>query len=195
MTTVTESTKETAIAKVLWTSADLELFPNDDTRYEIVDGELLVTRAPHWKHQIVVDNACFALKSWSRFTKLGVVVSAPGVIFGDSDNVIPDVVWISKERLEDILDHHGHLTAALDLVVEVLSAGFGQERRDRELKLKLYSAQGVYEYWIMDWRRKSIQIYRRENATLVLVSTLFENESISSPLLPDFVCKLSEIFE
>lgn len=188
-------TTEAAIARVRWTSSDLELFPDDDTRYEIIDGELLVTRAPHCKHQIVTDNICFALKSWSRLTKLGVVVSALGVIFGDSDNVIPDVVWISKERLEDILDQQGHLTSAPDLVVEVLSAGVGQERRDRELKLKLYSVQGVREYWIVDWRRKSIQIYQRENAALLLVLTLFENESITSPLLPNFVCKLSEIFE
>lgn len=46
MTVVTESTKEMEIAKVRWTSADIDLFPNDDTRYEIIDGELLVTRAP-----------------------------------------------------------------------------------------------------------------------------------------------------
>ena len=195
MTIATISTEEQAIAKVRWTSADLELFPNDDTRYEIIDGELLVTRAPHWNHQTAIDNLCFALKSWSRLTKLGVIATTPGIIFSDSDNVIPDLVWLSQGRLRDILDEQGHLTAAPDLVVEVLSAGSGQERRDRELKLKLYSAQGVREYWIVDWRKKSIQVYRREKATLVLVLTLFENESITSPLLPDFVCKLSEIFE
>ncbi|RMD69003.1 MAG: Uma2 family endonuclease, partial [Cyanobacteria bacterium J149] len=32
-----------------WTSADLELLPENDYRYEIIDGELYVTRAPHWK--------------------------------------------------------------------------------------------------------------------------------------------------
>ena len=58
MTTVTESTKEMAIAKVRWTSADIELFPNDDIRYEIIDGELLVTRALHWNHQTAIDNVC-----------------------------------------------------------------------------------------------------------------------------------------
>jgi Uma2 family endonuclease len=110
MAVVTESTKEMAIAKVRWTCKDLELFPNDDTRYEIIDGELLVTKSAHWKHQIVADNACFALKSWSRLTKLG-VVSSPGEIFGDSDIVIPDVVWISKGHLEHILDQQGHLTS------------------------------------------------------------------------------------
>ncbi len=36
-----------------WTSADLELFPEDGKRYEIIDGELLMSRAPHSKHQKV----------------------------------------------------------------------------------------------------------------------------------------------
>ncbi len=35
---------------VHWTTADLELLPDNDNRYEIIDGELLVTRSPHWKH-------------------------------------------------------------------------------------------------------------------------------------------------
>ena len=37
--------------KLLWTSADLELLPDNGNRYEIINGELYVTRAPHWKHQ------------------------------------------------------------------------------------------------------------------------------------------------
>ena len=37
---------------VRWTVADLEVLPDDGGRYEIIDGELFVTRAPHWKHQI-----------------------------------------------------------------------------------------------------------------------------------------------
>ncbi len=188
-------TIEANITKVRWTSADLELFPNDDTRYEIIDGELLVTRAPHWSHQTAIDNLCFALKSWNRLTGLGVIATTPGIVFTDSDNVIPDLVWLRQGRLTDILDAQGHLTAAPELVVEVLSSGIGQERRDRELKLKLYSVQGVLEYWIVDWRKKSIQVYKRENAALVLVETLFEHDSITSLLLPDFTCKLSEIFE
>ncbi len=187
-------TIEANITKVRWTSADLELFPDDDTRYEIIDGELLVTRAPHYKHQNVIRNLTTELTIWSRYSRLGEVVITPGVIFADSDNVIPDLVWVSQGRLANILDNQGHFTAAPDLVIEVLSAGADQERRDRELKLKLYSVQGVLEYWIVDWRKKSIQVYRRENAALVLVATLFEHDSVTSLLLPDFVCKLSEIF-
>lgn len=34
-----------------WTSADLEVLPDDGKRYEIIDGELYVSTQPHWQHQ------------------------------------------------------------------------------------------------------------------------------------------------
>ena len=37
--------------QVRWTISDLAGFPDNSNRYEIIDGELFVTRAPHWKHQ------------------------------------------------------------------------------------------------------------------------------------------------
>ena len=50
---------------VRWTVADLEVLPEDGRRYEIIDGELFVTRAPHWKHQNVSVKIGMALEGWS----------------------------------------------------------------------------------------------------------------------------------
>jgi Uma2 family endonuclease len=141
-----------AAEQMRWTIADLELLPNNGDRYEIIDGELFVTRALHWGHQEVCGRVFAVLDGWSQSTHQGRVAISPGVIFTDADHVIPDVVWISHERLAILLDEAGHLTAAPELVVEVLSPGADQERRNRELKRKLYSARGVQEYWIVDWR-------------------------------------------
>jgi Uma2 family endonuclease len=179
---------------VRWTTADLELLPNNGNRYEIIDGELFVTRAPHWQHQEVSDNICTELKLWSRLTGLGKAATTPGIIFTDADNVIPDVVWVSNQRLATLLDDEGHLTGAPELVVEVLSAGAEGERRDKEVKLKLYSSRGVQEYWIVDWRLQQIEVYRREKATLVLAVTLFASDEITSPLLPGFSCTVGRLF-
>lgn len=132
---------------IRWTTADLEIFEGDRAnRYEIIDGELFVTRAPDWKHQEVCINVGTVLKLWSDVSGLGRAAVNPGIVFSESDNVIPDVVWASNERLERLLDEAGHLTAAPELVVEVLSPGKTNERRDREAKLKLYSVRGMYEY-------------------------------------------------
>jgi Uma2 family endonuclease len=177
-----------------WQSADLELLPDNGNRYEIIDGELLVTRAPHWDHQNAILNLSVALVTWSRSTGLGRVSVAPGVIFTDDDNVIPDLVWISTDRLARVLDESGHLLAAPELVVEVLSAGSDNERRDREVKRKLYAIRGVQEYWIIDWRRQQIEIFRRDRQGLPLVATLFSNDVLTSPLLPDFQQLVSEVF-
>ena len=151
---------------VRWTVHDLEGFTDENKRYEIIDGELCVTRAPRLEHQDTAGNFYFELKRWNRETQLGKVVFTPGVVFSESDNVIPDVVWISQGRLDRGVDESGHLTTAPELVVEVLSPSAGDRRRDRNTKLKLYSTQGVVEYWIADSEQTAIEVYRREQGVL-----------------------------
>ncbi|MEH1890022.1 MAG: Uma2 family endonuclease [Nostoc sp.] len=107
--------------RVRWTTADLELFPDNGNRYEIIDGELFVTRAPQWNHQKTCVIIIAPLDTWSQATSLGEVVPALGIIFGDNDNVIPDVVWASNERLPLLLDEAGHLTGAPELVISLPS--------------------------------------------------------------------------
>ncbi|ELS00824.1 hypothetical protein Xen7305DRAFT_00005250 [Xenococcus sp. PCC 7305] len=181
--------------KVRWTTSDIELLSQDEgKRYEIIDGELFVTRSPHWNHQRTIDNICLELNLWSRTSGLGEARSTPGIIFSDVDNVEPDVVWISKEKLITFLDDSGHLTGAPELVIEVLSPGKLNERRDKEAKLKLYSSQGVQEYWIVSWQLKTVEVYRRENLQLKLIATLFNNDQLTSALLPNFECEITRFF-
>ena len=180
--------------RVRWNIADLELFPDDGKRYEIIDGELIVTRAPRWSHQQVTGRIFNALDDWCQSEGFGEAAINPGIIFTDEDNVIPDVVWASSERLDLLLDEAEHLTGAPELVVEVLSPGEKNEKRDTQLKLKLYSQQGVQEYWIVNKDLRQVQVYRRENALLTLTLTLQAGDPLTSPLLPDFSCALSRIF-
>jgi Uma2 family endonuclease len=178
-----------------WTSADLDVMPDDGKRYEIIDGELYVSKQPHWNHQAVCTALCAELRGWSKRSGLGYANLAPGVIFADDDDVAPDVVWIGRERLAAVLAADGKLHAAPDLCAEVLSPGSANERRDREAKLKLYSRRGVQEYWIVDWRARQVEVFRRRQAQLELVATLREADELTSPLLPGFTCPLTTLFE
>ncbi|MGJ3248487.1 MAG: Uma2 family endonuclease [Elainellaceae cyanobacterium] len=179
-----------------WTIHDLDAMPDDGgwKRYEVIDGELFVTRAPHIRHQDAGGNIYFDLKRWSRQSQLGEPFQTPGVIFTEADAVIPDVVWISRDRLANGVDAAGHLTVAPELIVEILSPGEINERRDKTVKLKLYSLHGVREYWIVSWQQKTLEIYRRTDAQLQLAATLLEDDTLTSPLLPNFSTPLTSVF-
>jgi Uma2 family endonuclease len=96
--------------------------------------------------------------------------------------------------METALEDDGKLHAAPELAIEVVSKGWHNERRDREVKLKLYSRRGVSEYWILDWMSKKVEVFRRQNAELKLVTTLYVSDKLETPLLPEFSCEVSEIF-
>jgi Uma2 family endonuclease len=119
---------------------------------------------------------------------------APGVFFAEDDDVAPDVVWVSSRRVSEALGEDGTFHAAPELIVEVLSPGLANQKRDRETKLKLYSRRGVDEYWILDWQRHSVEIYRRKNVRLVLVTMLSESDTLTTPLLTGFSYRISELF-
>jgi Uma2 family endonuclease len=178
-----------------WTSKDLEALPLEDgTRYEIIDGELYVSKQPSWEHQFVCLQVGALLHQWSMHTGRGVTNIAPGLIFAPNDDVAPDVVWISTERLPSILQPDGKLHGAPDLIIEVLSPGLQNIQRDRETKLGLYSRRGVSEYWIIDWRERQVEIYRQKQAGLQLVATLDQDGTLQSPLLPGFSCPVRQLF-
>jgi Uma2 family endonuclease len=177
-----------------FTSADLLLLADDNKRYEIIEGELFVSRSPTFDHQFACTALGHYLFGWNLESQLGVVVTTPGLVFADDDDVAPDLVWISHERLEDALDESRHFRVAPELVVEVLSPGKTNEERDRKAKLKLYSRRGVQEYWIVDWITQQVEVYRRAHRRLRLVETLLPRDKITSPLLPGFNCQVSSLF-
>jgi len=182
---------------IRFTIADLELLPDrlDDTRYEIIDGELYVSKQPKVGHQDTCSEIVYALRTWMHAGGGGRAVLAPGVIFAADDAVAPDVIWISDERLRDGVDEGGHLRVAPELMVEVLSPGSGNARRDRDLKLRIYSRYGVQEYWIVDWQRREMAVYRREDSALRVAATLRDGDVLTSPLLPGFSCEVSSFWQ
>ena len=178
-----------------FTIRDLERLPDvEGIRYEIIDGELYVSKAPGWEHQFTSVKVCQAVQNWSDQSGLGVTLTTPGLVFAEDEDVIPDIVWISLERLAAIVDHAGHLTAAPELVIEVVSPGRENERRDRQIKLELYARRDAGEYWIVDWRRSTVDVYRRMADGLQFVATLADAAVLTSPLLPGFSCPLVDLW-
>jgi Uma2 family endonuclease len=176
------------------TSADLEALPEDGKLYELIEGELYVSRQPSWDHQFTCMRLGRFLDEWNEKTGLGVVNAAPGLIFADDDDVAPDLVWISRSALTTALGQDRKLHSAPELVIEVLSPGLSNQHRDRQAKLKLYGRRGVLEYWIVNWQEQEAEIYRRDGISLKFWGVLRCEDSLESPLLPGFCCPISKLF-
>lgn len=184
---------KTMSTAIVLTIDDLEALPDDGNRYELIDGELYVSRAPGFPHQRVVVRLVHLLETYSEDVGKGVVIGGPGVIFGKHDSVIPYVVFVRQER-RDIISNRG-LTAAPDLVVEILSPGEPNADRDRKMKLQLYSREGAGEYWIVDPEARMLALHRPVDGVLRLVALLEGEDRLTSPILPGFDIPLSSLFK
>lgn len=174
------------------TYEDYCLLPNDGKRYEIIDGELLVTPSPRRPHQKVAGNLFYYLTDFVKNHKLGEVYVAPfDVVFSRHDVVEPDILFVSNARAAVLTDKN--VQGAPDLAVEVLSESTAEI--DRTTKLKLYARFGVEEYWIVDPEGPAVEIYRRQETGLEFVSGLRPKDSLSSPLFPDFSLPLTKLLE
>ncbi|MCM3872065.1 MAG: Uma2 family endonuclease [Pyrinomonadaceae bacterium] len=176
------------------TVADLDACPDDNNRYELIEGELFVSRAPGIPHQRVLHNLQMELGSYLRENPVGILVPGTGVIFSDYDAVIPDLVFVRSDRWTAVTSEQTIISAP-DIVVEILSAGSENRRRDLSVKRQLYAKYGVKEYWIVDSEKQSVLIFHLQKATLEEVATLSGIDEISSPLLPGFRLKAGTVFE
>lgn len=142
-----------AIRVPLYTVEDLDGFPRDGNRYELLDGVLLVTPAPSLSHQLVA----------SRLqVRLAIILRGQADVVGPGAMVLPP-----KTQLEpDILvfpagirpgahwrEVHEHW-----LAVEVLSPS--SRVYDREFKRDAYLALGVRQVWLVDLPNKSVEVCR-----------------------------------
>ena len=177
----------------LLTVADLDACPNDNNRYELIEGELFVSRAPGIPHQLVLNNLQFAFGSYLKDNPIGRVVPGAGAVFSDYDAVIPDLAFVRNERWSDVVTDI-RFTSAPDLIIEILSPG--KENRDRDLLVKrqLYAKYGVDEYWIADPVNRLVEVYRLQNNRLESAATLRNGDEITTPLLPDFQMSVSSVF-
>jgi Uma2 family endonuclease len=178
-----------------YTTADLDALPYvEGVRYEIIDGDLYVTRQPHGLHQYTCACIQVEIVSWIRASGSGAVLAAPGILFSEDNNVAPDLGWFSSDGWRETMDEGGHFHYAPDLIVEVLSPGVVNEARDRQLKLDLYARQGVREYWIADYRTKVVQVHQLREGQLELVTSLSGEDVLISAVMPGFACPVSRFW-
>lgn len=177
----------------LLTIDDLDSLPDDGNRYEIIEGELFVSRAPNLKHQRVSINIVAMFLAYLARNPIGEILATPGVIFSDFNGVIPDLVFITHERRDEIASGD-RIIGAPDLMIEIVSPGAENEKRDRIAKRQLYGKYGVKEYWVVDPYQRTVEVYLLKGQRLKLQESYSETDELVSSVLPGFSCKVESIF-
>ena len=163
-----------------------------DKRYELLDGELLMTPAPNLKHQRLQLRLGMRLAQFIEEQGLGELFIAPcDVVLSDTDVVQPDLLFVSRER-RHLLSGGDNVRGAPDLVVEILSPATAD--RDRGYKHALYARHGVEEYWLVDPEAETVWIHRLQDGSLEVAHTFGREQTLCSPLLAGFELDLDDVF-
>jgi Uma2 family endonuclease len=154
-----------------WTAEMVRALPDDGKRYELVDGELLVSPAPSWQHQAVLHrlftliNAYVEVNSlgWTRMSPADIEFT-PRRIFQPDLFVVPDEGQGEPTSWKDV--------KRLLLVVEGLSPSTA--RNDRLKKRPVYQEQRVPQYWILDIDSRLVERWRPADERPEIISEILE---------------------
>ncbi len=163
----------------------------EDKRYELINGELLMTPSPIPNHQRISGKLEFVVRKFVTENNLGEVFDAPCDVYLDDENVVqPDILFISKNRL-DIIGKR-NIQGAPDLVVEIISEN--SVYRDMVQKKRLYARLGVKEYWIVIPEEVEVEVYTLKDNKYQLCRTYNKGDTLEPPSLKGLKIELREIF-
>jgi Uma2 family endonuclease len=181
----------TAPAGAGLTYEDLVSLPEDGKRYEILDGDLVVTASPITRHQRVSRNLFLALDRHVRDHALGELFFAPiDVLLDRHTIVVPDLVFVAKARSK-LIQHHA-IVGPPDLLVEILSPSTAD--RDCGAKAKLYARFGVDHYWIVDAETQSLDVHSRIGATYDKPASYLGPATVHVTPFPDLALDLGVVW-
>jgi Uma2 family endonuclease len=174
---------------IRWTAESARALPDDGNRYEVLDGELVVTPAPTLLHQRALLSLIRTLDPYVSMHRLGELLTSPADIEFSRVRLVQPDLFVAREapgtRASTWRDIRG-----LVLVVEVLSPSTA--RADRNVKSRIYMEEDVEEYWIVDLTARVVERWRKGESRPEILRSLLEWKP--SPDSPSLVIDLDDYF-
>lgn len=167
------------VEKKRYTIEDYERLP-EGSPYQLIEGELIMSPAPGYEHQKSSKKLFVKLYKLLEEKEKGEVFYAPIDVYLDQENAYqPDIV-VLLEGSKAKISQKG-IEGAPDIVVEILSPSTAYY--DLTEKKEVYERSGVKEYWIVDPKRKTFEVYANSQEGFKLISKAKEKGSVKSELL------------
>lgn len=172
-----------------WTVAQVLALPEDGNRYEVVDGELLVTPAPALPHQEAVQALSRRIHPFVEAHRIGRVLLSPADIEFDQRTLVQPDLFVAP-LVEGRRPRSWREIRTLLLAVEVLSPSTA--RADRQVKRRRYQRHGVPEYWIVDLDARLVERWRPADERPEILAERLEWKAV--PEAPPLEIDLGEYF-
>jgi len=189
----TASEQETFVVKVdkRYTARDFENLPPGPPYYELINNRLVMAPSPEIPHQRTSISLASKIFNFVEEHNLGLVLEAPMDVELDEDNVFqPDILFISNERL-GIIEDGRKIKGAPDLVVEILSSN---KKYDQEEKKYIYELHDVREFWLIDTKKKTVEVFENQRKEFVLLQKAYLGDTVHSKLLAGFEIAADYLF-
>jgi Uma2 family endonuclease len=164
-----------------------ELPENRDKLFELIDGERVQKMASFKPSQIAMRIGYYFNASVIP-SGIGYITGADGsYILSEKDEFMPDVAYISKQRLPHPPERE--VLGAPDLAVEVKSPS--DSKRQMRLKAEAYLRFGTQLVWLVFADEKVIEVYVPEQDVMVFT---IEDTLDGGAVLPGFKLAVKDIF-
>jgi Uma2 family endonuclease len=176
---------------ILLTADDYRAMPETGPRYQLIEGDLIMSPAPNRYHQDISRNLEFLLLKYLEKHPIGKLYHAPFDVYLTQYNVFqPDILFVAKERLS-ILTEAG-AEGAPNLVIEILSPRTAV--LDKESKRKVYAREGVEELWILDPAKKTVAQFRLQEDPAEPAAVHGLKHAFGSLCFPGLKLRVRDIF-
>jgi Uma2 family endonuclease len=168
------------------------LTPPDNGNFELLNGQIYFMASPKPSHQRISLRLSYFLAACVIPNNLGEIFTAPmDVVFTEYDTFQPDLLFITKERLNIIGENK--IEGSPDLVVEILSPS--NDANEMSYKRHIYESKGVKEYWLINVEKQMLTLYKQIDNELRWQKDIQKNEVLKSEIIQGFELELSNIFE
>jgi Uma2 family endonuclease len=159
--------------------------------FELINGEIVARNYPAAIHQRTLRDLFRKIDAHVIQQKLGEVLFAPfGVVLDDFNDVQPDLMVVLESR-RSIITEEG-IYGVPDLVLEIISPS--SIKTDRKTKFSLYEEMGIAEYWLVDTKNRSIEVYQLRETGYTMHAFAAETGLVDSIILPGLRVDVGAIF-
>lgn len=172
-----------------WTVSDyLELEENPNQ--QLISGNLIMSPSPSVLHQRILRKLVVKLNEFAEERGDEVLFSAIDVYLNETNVPQPDIVYVLNKN-KNCIKEKG-IEGAPDLIVEIISPS--NSYIDRYQKKEIYEKSGIQEYWLIDPKNATLEIYGLKEGKYKMAQYLISQGLIESPLLTTLTLDLAALW-